>query len=188
MAKTVVTPWEVSGKIDYANLIKEFGTKPLTDTLVKRIKKHAGKDHLFLRRKIFFSHRDMDAILDKYEKGVKFALYTGRGPSGHTHLGHLMPWLFTKYLQDAFGAELYFQLTDDEKFFVKDLSMKQTYDFAYENALDIIACGFDPKRHTSFLTQSMPKHFMGLLQRLQKKPRSPRQKQFLVFQMKPTPA
>jgi len=169
MAKTVVTPWEVSGKIDYANLIKEFGTKPLTDTLVKRIKKHAGKDHLFLRRKIFFSHRDMDAILDKYEKGVKFALYTGRGPSGHTHLGHLMPWLFTKYLQDAFGAELYFQLTDDEKFFVKDLSMKQTYDFAYENALDIIACGFDPKKTHIFLDTEYAKTLYGIAAKIAKK-------------------
>ena len=123
MVEYVVTPWEVSGKIDYTKLIKEFGTKPLTDSIIKRIEKHAGGSHLFLRRKIFFSHRDMDIILDKYEKGQKFALYTGRGPSGHTHLGHLMPWLFTKYLQDAFGAKLYFQITDDEKAFVKNLSL-----------------------------------------------------------------
>jgi len=151
MADYVVTPWEVSGKIDYKKLIKEFGTKPLTDSIVKRIEKHAGKSHLFLRRKIFFSHRDMDIILNKYEKGQEFALYTGRGPSGHTHLGHLMPWLFTKYLQDAFGADLYFQLTDDEKFFVKNLELEQTGKFAYENALDIIACGFDPKKTHIFL-------------------------------------
>ena len=151
MADYVVTPWEVSGKIDYKKLIKEFGTKPLSDSLVKKIVKKAGKDHLFLRRKIFFSHRDLDIVLDAADKGKEFALYTGRGPSGHTHLGHLIPWMFTKYLQDAFGAELYFQLTDDEKFFVKDLSLKETRNFAYENVLDIIACGFDPKKTHIFL-------------------------------------
>ena len=42
MAEYVVTPWEVSGKIDYKKLIKEFGTQPLTDLIIKRIEKHAG--------------------------------------------------------------------------------------------------------------------------------------------------
>jgi len=63
-----------------------------------------------------------------------------------------MPWLFTKYLQDKFGVELYFQLTDDEKFmFNPDLSMEDTRNYAYENALDIIALGFDPAKTRIFL-------------------------------------
>jgi len=100
-----------------------------------------------LRRDIFFSHRDLDWILNKYENGEKFFLYTGRGPSGHTHLGHLIPWIFTKWLQDKFDAELYFQVTDDEKFLVKPkLSLKDTMNYAYDNILDIIAVGFDPKK------------------------------------------
>ena len=169
MAKSIVTPWEVSGKIDYKKLIEEFGTKPLNEALVKRIEKSAGKSHLFLRRKIFFSHRDMDLILDNYEKGEKFALYTGRGPSGHTHLGHLMPWLFTKYLQDAFGAELYFQLTDDEKSFVKSLSLEQTKKFAYENVLDIIACGFDPKKTHIFIDTEYAKTLYGIAAKVAKR-------------------
>ena len=89
----------------------------------------------------------MHWILDEYEKGNKFFLYTGRGPSGNVHLGHLMVWQFTKWLQDKFGAELYFQLTDDEKFlFKKDLTLKETNRLAYENALDVLALGFDPKK------------------------------------------
>ena len=32
------------------------------------------------------------------------------------HMGHLMPWIFTKYLQDKFNSNLLFQLTDDENF------------------------------------------------------------------------
>src|SRR3989304_7730025 len=142
-----VTPWEVKGEVDYDKLIREFGTTPITDELIERIARFTGDFPPFLRRKIFFSHRDLNWILDRYEAGEKFFLYTGRGPSGHTHLGHLVPWMFTKWLQDRFGAELYFQMTDDEKFlFNQELSLKTTTSFTYENALDVIALGFDPKK------------------------------------------
>jgi len=141
-----VTPWEVSGDVDYEKLIKEFGTQPLTDKVLARLEKHTGELHYMIRRGIFISHRDLDWLLDEYEKGNKFFLYTGRGPSGHTHLGHLIPWILTKWLQDKFGAELYFQMTDDEKFLFSDkLTLKETNNFAYENALDVIALGFKPK-------------------------------------------
>ncbi len=142
----VVTPWEVRGKVDYKRLIREFGTQPLTDELIKRIAKYTGKLHLQLQRKLFFSHRDMDVILDLYEKGIKFVLYTGRGPSGPVHIGHLVPWIFTKHLQEKFKTKLYFQMTDDEKFLVEDeLKLKDTINFGYENALDLIALGFKPE-------------------------------------------
>ena len=147
MAKYIVTPWEVKGDIDYNKLIADFGTQHLTDALLKKMEKFTGELHYMLRRKIFFSHRDLDWIFKEYEKGNKFFLYTGRGPSGHTHLGHLVPWILTKWLQDKFGAELYFQLTDDEKFvFNPKLDLETTNSFAYENALDIIALGFDPEK------------------------------------------
>lgn len=142
----VVTPWEVRGKVDYERLIREFGTQPLTKNLLKRITKHTGELHLQLRRELFFSHRDLDTVLDLYEKGVKFVLYTGRGPSGPVHIGHLVPWIFTKHLQEKFNTRLYFQMTDDEKFVVEDeLKLKETTNFAYENALDLIALGFKPE-------------------------------------------
>ncbi|HSB50969.1 MAG TPA: tryptophan--tRNA ligase [Nitrosopumilaceae archaeon] len=142
----VVTPWQVEGEIDYDKLIKRFGTQKISNQLLDRIKKVAGEDHFMLRRGIFFSHRDMNRILDEYEKGNKFFLYTGRGPSGHTHIGHLVPWVFAKWLQDKFNVNMYFQLTDDEKFFSKqNLKLEETKKFAYENALDFIALGFKPK-------------------------------------------
>lgn len=151
MAKddVIVTPWEVSGemdKIDYNRLIEKFGTQPLTKDLMKRFEKHTGELHYMLRRGVFFSHRDLEWLLDEYEKGNKFFLYTGRGPSGHTHIGHLVPWIFTKWLQDKFGAELWFQMTDDEKFLFRDITVEQANEFAYENALDVIALGFDHKK------------------------------------------
>ena len=140
-----VTPWHVEGDIDYDKLIKKFGTEKISPDILKRIKKITGEDHFMLRRGIFFSHRELNRILEDYDNGKKFFLYTGRGPSGHTHIGHLVPWVFSKWLQDKFGVNMYFQLTDDEKFYAKpDLTLEDTSKFAYENALDFIALGFKP--------------------------------------------
>lgn len=148
----LVTPWEVEGNVDYNKLTALFGTQPIDDAILARFKRLTGSIPLMLRRQVFFSHRDFNWILDRYEAGEKFVLYTGRGPSGHTHLGHLMPWIFTKYLQDAFDADLYFQMTDDEKFLQKDgLSASATRGFSYDNALDLIALGFDPEKTRIFL-------------------------------------
>jgi len=42
---------------------------------------------------------------------------------------------------------MYFQFTDDEKFlFKQDLTMEQVQKYLYENMLDVIAVGFDPKK------------------------------------------
>jgi tryptophanyl-tRNA synthetase len=143
----IVTPWHVEGDIDYDKLIKQFGTEKISSELLERIKGITGEDHFMLRRGIFFSHREMPRILDEYEKGNKFFLYTGRGPSGHTHIGHLIPWMFAKWLQEKFDVNLYFQLTDDEKFYSKpNLTLEDTRKFAYENALDFIALGFNPEK------------------------------------------
>jgi len=148
----LVTPWEVEGNVDYNKLTALFGTQPIDDAILARFKRLTGSIPPMLRRQVFFSHRDLNCILDRYEAGEKFVLYTGRGPSGHTHLGHLMPWIFTKYLQDAFDADLYFQMTDDEKFLQKDeLSASATRGFSYDNALDLIALGFDPEKTRIFL-------------------------------------
>ncbi len=143
MKNYVVTPWEVRGAIDYTQLVKDFGVGHVSEEQRKAIAKAAGFEHFMLRRGIFFAQRDLGVWLKAAGEGKPVALYTGRGPSGHTHLGHLMPWVFTKYLQDAFNCPLYFQMTDDEKFlFKEDLTLKQTKEFANENALDVIALGF----------------------------------------------
>ena len=147
MADYSVTPWEVKGDMNYDRLVRDFGTSHIDEDLLKRIEKHAGELHFMLKRKVFFSHRDLNWIIEKYEKGEKFFLYTGRGPSGNTHLGHLLPWIFTQYLQEKFDVELYFQITDDEKYmFDRNLTRQQVAEFSYENILDIIALGFDPEK------------------------------------------
>ena len=155
-----VTPWEVSGKIDYGKLIKHFGVSKLDEKLLKRIEKHTGKLHLFLRRKVFFAHRDLNWLIDEYEKGNKFFLYTGRAPSGAVHLGHLFPWILCKWLQDKFGAEMWFQFPDEEKFlFKQNLKFEDIEKSLHENMLDVIALGFDPKR-THFLVDTLHANLM----------------------------
>ena len=166
----IVTPWEVKGIVDYERLIKEFGTEKITDKMLVLLKKHTGELHPFLKRKIFFSHRDLKWLFSEYEKGNKFFLYTGRGPSGNTHLGHVMPWIFTKWLQDKFGCELWFQMTDDEKFYFNPtLSLEETHNFAYENALDVIALGFDPKKTFIFSDIDISGHLYPLAARVAKR-------------------
>lgn len=153
----VVTPWDVQGEvdangvvaaIDYSRLINDFGTKPIEPWLLEKFAKVTGHaPHHMLRRGIFFSHRELDQILDRYEKGKPFYLYTGRGPSsGSMHVGHLVPFLFCKWLQDVFQVPLVIQLTDDEKYLFKEkLQLDECHGYAIENAKDIIAVGFDPK-------------------------------------------
>jgi tryptophanyl-tRNA synthetase len=155
----IVTPWEVKGDVDYDKLIKNFGVKTLDDSILKRVEKVAGELHYFLKRKIFFSHMYFDSILNDIEKKKKFYLYTGRAPSGPVHLGHLIPWIFAKWLQDKFNADLLFQIPDEEKFFFKEgLTLEDSKKWAYDNILDIIAVGFDSKKTKIFLDTEYAGH------------------------------
>ena len=53
MTMSIVTPWEVKGAVNYDKLISEFGVSKLHDVLLKRIKKHTGELHPYLKRSIF---------------------------------------------------------------------------------------------------------------------------------------
>ncbi|KAL6071015.1 Tryptophan--tRNA ligase, cytoplasmic [Balamuthia mandrillaris] len=147
-----VTPWDVKADkdkgIDYNKLIEQFGSQPISESLLERVEKITGKPvHPWLRRGLFFSHRSLEEILSLAEAGKPFYLYTGRGPSSEAlHLGHMIPFLFTKYLQDAFNVPLVIQMTDDEKFLWKDLTLEEAHRLTIENAKDIIAVGFDPSK------------------------------------------
>jgi tryptophanyl-tRNA synthetase len=168
--KMIVTPWEVSGHVDYDRLVKEFGTSRISSELLRKMERITGESHFMLRRKTFFSHRDFDWILDRYDRGEHFALYTGRGPTGDTHLGHLLPWIFTKWLQEKFDVELYFQITNDEKFLFKEtLDLTDTTKLAYENALDVIALGFDPTKTHIFVDTDYAKTLYNIAIKIAKK-------------------
>lgn len=128
---------------------RKWSTSLIDDALLERFERVTGhKPHRWLRRGLFFSHRDFDRILTRYERGEPFFLYTGRGPStGSLHLGHTIPLQFTQWLQEVFDVPLVFMLTDDEKALFKEgLAFEDTLKYGMENARDIIALGFDVKK------------------------------------------
>ncbi|KAI0201060.1 tryptophanyl-tRNA synthetase [Astrocystis sublimbata] len=156
--KQTVDPWNVSGEvgedgkvkaIDYKKLVEDFGTKLIDQELMDRFERVTGhKPHRFMRRQIVFSQRDLEVILDRYEKGEPFFLYTGRGPSSDSmHIGHTQIFDFCKWLQDVFDVPLVIMLTDDEKFLFSDKrTVEEVIGYSHNNCKDIISIGFDPNK------------------------------------------
>ncbi len=149
-----VTAYDVEGQVDYNKLIERFGIKPITRELERRMERDAGELHFMMRRGVVFAHRDLDWLLDEYEKGNKFYLYTGLAPSGNMTIAHLVPFIFTKWLQESFGVEVYIQIPDEEKFLTRhdpNLTLDKVHDLATEAALNILALGFDPGKTKIFM-------------------------------------
>ncbi|HZY92925.1 MAG TPA: tryptophan--tRNA ligase [Thermoplasmata archaeon] len=154
----VVTPYEVRGRIDYDRLREQFGTQEITADLLARLRTAAGGElHPLLSREIYYSHRDLGAILDQYERGTPFFLYSGRGPSGPLHTSHLVPFDLCAWLQKKFHVPMYIQITDDEKFWLRPkLSRAETRRWGLENLYDLLAVGFDPEgTHVFFDSRSI---------------------------------
>jgi tryptophanyl-tRNA synthetase len=175
-AEQEINPWDVQAAVDadgnvlefdYAAISQKWATKLIDDPLLERFERVTGhKPHRWLRRRLFFSHRDLELILDTYERGEDFLLYTGRGPSSDAmHIGHTIPFEFTKWLQDVFDVPLVIMLTDDEKFLFKEkLKQEEVYEFARQNAKDVISVGFDVKKtfmyiDSEFFTSGFNRHF-----------------------------
>ena len=154
----VVTPYEVHGKIDYDRLREQFGTEEVTSQVLARIHHLAGGElHPLLARGVYYSHRDLPALLDGYANGRPFFLYSGRGPSGPLHLSHLLQFDLCAWFQRRLGVPMYLQITDDEKFWARGgLTREETAQWGLENLYDILSLGFDPKRtHTFFDSRSI---------------------------------
>ena len=143
----VVTPYEVRGRVDYDRLRELFGTQELTAALLERIRRLAGGElHPLLARGIYYTHRDLGGLLDAFEGGRPFFLYSGRGPSGPLHTSHLAQFEICRWLQERLGVPMYIQITDDEKFWSRaGLTREETIRWGFENLYDILALGFDPK-------------------------------------------
>ena len=162
-----IDPWTVKAGVtgfNYLKLINQFGTKPITPELIKRIERLTKmRVHRFLRRGIFFSQQSLEEFLDHFERGDPVYLYTGRGPSSESmHMGHMVPFEFTKYLQDAFGCILVIQMSDDEKFHFKGGNNLDYFTrLARENAKDIISVGFDPSKTYIFSNRNERKRGNG---------------------------
>ncbi|MBU2589336.1 MAG: tryptophan--tRNA ligase [Nanoarchaeota archaeon] len=135
MAK--VTPWEVSGEIDYDKLITEFGLQPLKD-LPKPF-----NDVLLFRRGIIFAHRDFDKILDAIKKKKPFVMMTGLMPSGKFHLGHKMVADQMIFYQKL-GAKVYVTVADIEAYNSRSTDMEELRRVAIEEYLtNYVALGLN---------------------------------------------
>jgi tryptophanyl-tRNA synthetase len=154
----VVTPYEVKGRIDYERLRVQFGTQSITPELLAKLHHVVGGElSPLLTRGIYYSHRDLGALLDGFANGKPFFLYSGRGPSGPLHTSHLVSFDFCVWLQKRLGVRMFIQITDDEKFWARSgLSREETARWGMENLYDILALGFDPKRtHVFFDSKSI---------------------------------
>ncbi len=126
---------------DLKRMIREFNIQPI-ETIIDRLPRN-----MLIEKGIIIAHRDFDKVLDEYKKGKKFAIVSGRGPSGPMHLGHLFVFSVVRYLQRTFDVEAYIPLSDDEKLvFGKVDSLKETEYWAIDNAKVIMALGFDPEK------------------------------------------
>merc|ERR1712070_1347996 len=76
--------------------------------------------------------------------------------------------MFTKYLQDAFDVPLVIQMTDDEKFLWKDLTLEEAHRLTYENVKDIIAVGFAPRKTFIFSDLEYVGHMYPNIVKIQK--------------------
>ena len=165
-------------EIDYQKLLKVFGCHGVDETLKQRFESITGQQlHPLLRRDIFFAHRDFHVFLKAYEEKKPIYLYTGRGPSTDSmHLGHLLPFIFCKYLQDVFDCPMVIQITDDEKYFYqmtqsdkfKPKDLPHFSDIAIENIKDIIACGFNPEKTFIFRDTDYIQHMYPNICRMQR--------------------
>ena len=134
-----VTPWEVSGNIDYKKLIKDFGI-----SLIKNLPEIFNENVLF-RRKIVFAHRDIERILNAIEEKKKFVMMTGLMPSGKFHLGHMLLAQQMIFYQKL-GVKIYITVADLEAHNTRNKSLKELREIAIDQYLkNYIALGLKPE-------------------------------------------
>ncbi len=143
-----VNPWEVSGKIDYEKLIREFGITPM-----EKLPKEFEKNVLF-RRKIVFAHRDFGKIVEAVKNKKKFVMMTGLMPSGKFHLGHMILAQQMVFYQKL-GAKIYIAVADLEAYNTRKKSLKELQEIAIDQyLLNYIALGLKPENCEVYLQSS----------------------------------
>lgn len=135
-----VTPWEVSGEIDYTKLVKQFGIK-----IVKDFSKEFD-DNVLFRRKIIFAHRDFEKILVAIKNKKPFVMMTGLMPSGNFHLGHMLLAQQMVFYQKL-GARIYIAVADLEAYNTRGKNLEELRKIAVDQYLtNYVALGLDLKK------------------------------------------
>jgi len=138
-AKATVTPWEISGNIDYEKLSKEFGVSPL-----KELPELFNKNVLF-RRNIIFAHRDIQRILEAIKSKKPFVMMTGLMPTGRFHIGHMLLAQQMIFYQ-SLGARIYIAVADIEAYNTRNQSLEDSRKIAIEEYIkNYIALGLKPE-------------------------------------------
>ncbi|MCK5624329.1 tryptophan--tRNA ligase [Candidatus Pacearchaeota archaeon] len=133
-----ITPWEVSGNLDYEKLIKKFGVSHLTE-----LPKIFNKEILF-RRKIIFAHRDIQRILEIIKSKKPFVMMTGLMPTGKFHIGHMILAQQMVFYQKL-GAKIYIAVADIEAYNARGQSLEESRKIALEEYVsNYIALGLKP--------------------------------------------
>ncbi len=98
----VITPWNIHSfnetGVDYDKIAEKFNVQKIDDEIIKKLEEAIGKEvHYFIKRRIIFSHRDIEELLKLHAEKKPFYVYTGRCPSSEgLHLGHLIPLTIAK--------------------------------------------------------------------------------------------
>ena len=133
-----VTPWEVSGNVDYEKLIKKFGVSHLSE-----LPKVFNENVLF-RRKIIFAHRDIQRILETVKAKKPFVMMTGLMPTGKFHIGHMILAQQMVFYQKL-GAKIYIAVADLEAYNARAQSLEESRKIALEEYIpNYIALGLKP--------------------------------------------
>lgn len=143
LRKMLIDPWGTSYVKDYGELMRQFGIRPLTEDIARRL----PKTHRLIRRGIIFGHRDLELIIKAVEEGREYAVMTGIKPTGSFHLGTKLTAEEFIYFQSlssrAFG---YYAIADLEAYADNKIPLEESYKIALDNLADLLALGLDPKR------------------------------------------
>ncbi len=139
MVETKITPWEVSGDVDYAKLIKNFGVAPMPKL------PSVFTDNVLFRRNLVFAQRDLQRILDAIKNKKPFAMMTGCMPTGKFHIGHMLVAQQMVFYQNL-GAKIYIVVADLEAYNARGQSLEESRQIATEEYIkNYIALGLKPK-------------------------------------------
>jgi len=133
----MISPWEVTGEIDYSKLIEEFGMEPFSSVLDEI----DDPMHL-MKRGVIFGHRDYWRIVDAMKNKESFAVMSGFMPSGLPHFGHKMT-MDEIVWHNRKGGVAFVGIADMEAHAVRKLSWEETHKIGMEYVKAIIALGLN---------------------------------------------
>jgi tryptophanyl-tRNA synthetase len=141
MEVTNITPWDVSGEINYAKLMTVFGVSPMEKEKLPAV----FTNNILFRRGVVFAHRDIQRILDAIKNKKPFVMMTGLMPTGKFHIGHMLVAQQMVFYQ-SLGAKIYIAVADVEAYNARGQSLEDSKKIAIEEYIkNYIALGLKPE-------------------------------------------